>query len=291
MVNRARSTEPAAGNGRAPRAAGRPVDAGAARAVPAVTRSVAILRLLSRSDRALGVNAIARELAIVPSTCLHILRALVAEALVAFDPVTKLYRLDAGVLTLARRALRQDGFARLAQIELDAISTRFGVTAIGVRVIGLQHMIVVAISRSDMTLRLHVDVGSRFPALISATGRCLAAFGGYPDRDIEQAFRALRWDAAPDYEAWSGEVEVTRRRGYGIDRGNYIRGITITAAPVIGIEGRMTHGLVAVALSEQTNVARSTALGAAIKAAAGRVTAGLGGSDVREGAGGLRRAG
>lgn len=291
MVKRTRAREPSAGSGHPPPVAGRPVDIGSARAVPAVTRSVAILRLLARSDQELGVNAIARELAIVPSTCLHILRALVAEELVAFDPVTKLYRLDAGVLTLARRALRQDGFARLAQVELDALSARFGVTAIGVRVIGLQHMIVVAISRSDMTLRLHVDVGSRFPALISATGRCLAAFGGYPDFDIERAFRALRWDAAPRYEAWADEVEATRRRGYGIDRGNYIRGITITAAPVIGIEGRMTHALVAVALSEQTNTAGSTALAAEIKAAAGRVTAGLGGAERRDGAGGMRRAG
>ena len=32
-------------------------------------------------------------------------------------------------------------------------------------------MIVLAIARSDVPFRLHVDVGSRFPALISATGR------------------------------------------------------------------------------------------------------------------------
>ena len=62
------------------------------RQVPAVTRAVAILRLLGRSDEPLGVHAIARALALIPSTCLHILRVLVAEGLVAFDPGTKRYR-------------------------------------------------------------------------------------------------------------------------------------------------------------------------------------------------------
>jgi len=71
--------------------------------------------------------------------------------------------------------LRQDSFADLAQDNLDALSKRFGVTAIGVEASGLGHMIVVAIARPAQPFRLHVDVGSRFPALISASGRCIAA--------------------------------------------------------------------------------------------------------------------
>jgi DNA-binding IclR family transcriptional regulator len=249
------------------------------RAVPAVTRGVAILRLLARSREPLGVNAIARELGIVPSTCLHILRALVAEGLVAVERGSKRYILDAGVLTLARSALRHDGFARLAQPELDALAGQFPVTAIGVRVIGLKHMIVVALSRSEASFRPHVDIGSRFPALISATGRCLAAFGNHADAEIERAFKALRWDKPPNYKAWRVEIAKTRRAGFGIDKSNYIRGVTIVAAPVLGIEGWMTHALVGVALSEQLPSGGPDAMGAELKRAAGGVSAQLGGSD------------
>ncbi|MGD9802829.1 MAG: IclR family transcriptional regulator [Hyphomicrobiaceae bacterium] len=249
------------------------------RAVPAVTRGVAVLRYLARSQEPLGVNAIARALNIVPSTCLHILRALAAEGLVAFDPISKRYVLDAGVLTLARSALRQDGFARLAQPVLDAFAGRFPVTAIGVRVIGLKHMIVVAISRSEASFRLHVDIGSRFPALISATGRCLAAFGNHSGPEIERAFKALRWDTAPNYKAWRAEVAATRRAGFGIDKNNYIRGVTIAAAPVLGIEGWMTHALVAVGLTEQVSTSGAEAIGAELKMAAERLTSSLGGAD------------
>jgi DNA-binding IclR family transcriptional regulator len=248
------------------------------RPVPAVTRGIAILRFLARSAEPVGVNAIARAVDIIPSTCLHILRALVAEEMISVDPMTKGYALDAGVVTLARSALRQDGFSRLVQPDLDRVAAQFGITAIGVRVIGLQHMIVVAISRSELTFRLHVDVGSRFPALISATGRCLAAFGGHDEAAIKAGFEALRWDDAPAYPVWRKEVDATRRTGLGLDAGNYIRGITILAAPVFGIEGWMTHGVVAVGLSDQVRHAGRAAVGEALKAIADRTTAQLGGA-------------
>lgn len=252
------------------------------RPVPAVRRGIAILRFLGRNDAPMGVVAIARELGIVPSTCLQILRTLVMEELVSVDTESKRYTLDAGMLTLARSALRRDRFARIVQPVLDRISTRFEVTAIGVRVIGLRHMNVVAISHSDLAFRLHVDVGSRFPALISATGRCLAAFGGHSDRAIKRAFTALRWDNAPDYDTWRREVEQTRRTGFGADEGNYIRGVTIVAAPVFDINETMTYGLALVGLSDQMRDAGLDNMGAEVQGAAATLTESLGGARVRD---------
>ena len=52
---------------------------GVTRNVPAVSRAIAILRLLAKSEAPLGVHAVANALDLVPSTALHILRALVAE--------------------------------------------------------------------------------------------------------------------------------------------------------------------------------------------------------------------
>ena len=74
---------------------------------PAISRAAAVLRLLGKTAQPMGVNAIARELGLVPSTCLYVLRALVEEELVAFDENTKRYTLEAGVLSLARGWLRR----------------------------------------------------------------------------------------------------------------------------------------------------------------------------------------
>src|ERR1700719_2052262 len=86
---------------------------------PAISRAAAVLRLLGKSDTPLGVQSIARELGLVPSTCLHVLRALVAEEFVAFDPDTKRYTLEAGVLTLARHWLRRYCFNDLVDSVVD----------------------------------------------------------------------------------------------------------------------------------------------------------------------------
>ena len=144
----------------------------------------------------------------MPSTALHIARALVAEDLLQVDPQTKRYRLGVGMLPLARAVLENSDFPSLVRPKLDDLSSRYGVMAIGVEVPDLDNMIVVALARSQAPVRLHVDVGSRFPALISATGRCVAAFSGQPQKEIEKRFRLLRWHNAPSYDAWRKEVDT-----------------------------------------------------------------------------------
>ena len=213
---------------------------------PAIARATAILHLLGRSDAPLGVHPIARELGLVPSTCLYVLRALVAEELVAFDPVTKRYALDAGILTLARHWLRRDEFSNLAQPALDRISQRHQATVLGVRIAGLDPIVVVALAQASRTLQLSTQIGSRFPALISATGRCVAAFGGHADTEVEARFRVLRWDDPPSLETWRREVAETHGRGWAVDAGNYIAGVTVVAAPVWKNDDRLSHAIVAI---------------------------------------------
>jgi DNA-binding IclR family transcriptional regulator len=245
------------------------------RAVPAVTRAIAILRLLGGSRTPLGVKAIAHELALVPSTCLHILRALVAEQLVKVDPATKHYSLDVGMLPLARAVLVNSDFASLVQPRLDALAKRYGLTAIGVAVPDLDHMIVVTLSRTQAPVRLHVDVGSRFPALISATGRCVAAFSEQPWGEIERRFRSLRWQNAPAYETWRKEIDGVRRHGFSIDRGNYIAGVAIAAVPVLNARRTITHTIAAVGLVSQLDRTTSVALAQDMRAAADAVASQL----------------
>lgn len=221
------------------------------RQVPAVERAVAILRLLGRSDQPMGVNHVARALKLIPSTCLHILRILVDEELVAFDPVTKHYRLDVGILPLARGVMRRNHFNELIQPSLDEVAERFGVTTVGVQVTAARHMVVVAISRAEQPFRLQVDIGSRFPALLSATGRCFAAFGGQSWDELEKQFKTLRWENPPSFDAWRTEVQRVRELGYSIDEGAYIRGVTVVSMPVFSAHDAMSHAIVAVGVEAQ----------------------------------------
>jgi DNA-binding IclR family transcriptional regulator len=231
------------------------------RPVPAVSRAVAILRLLGRSPNALGVKAIAEPLGMVTSTCLHIVRVLVEEGLLRVDESTKRYSLGSGLLSLARGAMQANSFPALVQPVLDRIAEKWSVTAMAAEVSDLDHMVVVGLSKSYAPFRLHVDIGSRFPALISATGRLAAAFSQSPRHVIEKRFRQLKWASSPDYEAWMSEVETARIRRYSIDYGNYISGITLIAAPVFDVKNRMSHSLTVAGVADQmdANLVRTIA--------------------------------
>jgi DNA-binding IclR family transcriptional regulator len=242
------------------------------RPVPAVSRAIAILRLLGRNPEPLGVKAIAQSLGMVTSTCLHILRVLVLEELVKVD-ATKRYSLGSGMLSLARSVIEGNRFPAVVQPVLDRIATEWGVTAIGVEINGLEHMVVVALSRSQVPFRLQVDVGSRFPALISATGRLVAAFSDQPWREIERRFRALRWQKAPDIGTWRKEIEGVRRKGYSIDRGNYIHGVTLLAVPVLDARNQVTHALVGAGVADQLHNSRGVELARDMRVEADRLAA------------------
>ena len=178
------------------------------------------------------MNSIARELGLAPSTCLYVLRALLAEELVSFDPDTKKYSQEVGVLTLARQWLRRNRFTELAQPAMDQISRDFGVTVAGMHIVGLQHIVAVAASQSSSSIQLSIQIGSRFPALISATGRCVAAFGDHSAAELATRFQGLRWDEPLTFDRWMAQVAQTRVQGFAVDEGNYMSGLTVVGAPV-----------------------------------------------------------
>jgi DNA-binding IclR family transcriptional regulator len=243
---------------------------------PAISRAAAVLRLLGKSEGPLPLQAIAKELGLVPSTCLYVLRALVAEELVSFDPDTKRYALEAGILTLARQWLRRNRFADLAQPALDRLSQQFGATMLGVQIMGLDHIVTVAVAQGQ-GFQLNVQVGSRFPALISATGRCIAAWGNYPEAELEARFARLRWEEPPSFEQWREQVAQTKVQGFGIDRGNYIAGVTVLAAPIWKSRGRPSHALVAIGIGAALRRNGLDELQAALVAASRTLTEQMGG--------------
>lgn len=219
------------------------------RPVPAVSRAIAILRRLGRAREPMGVNSLARDLDLVPSTCLHILRVLTAEGLVEFDPASKRYSIGAGILPIARNAIQRNGFATLVQPLLNDLSETFGVTAMATQLVQPSQMVVVALAHAQLPFRLSAELGSRFPALISATGRCVAAYENADRKSLRERFSPLKWDNPPAFDTWMDQLAETRRNGYGIDKGEYISGVTIIAVPLFNAEGAVIRSMVAIGLS------------------------------------------
>jgi len=241
------------------------------RAVPAASRTIAILQFLARSDQPQSLTEIASALGLVPSTCLHILRVLVEAEMVALDERGRQYRLGVGVLPLARSMLRRNSIAGLIQPEIDRLSKRFGASVIASEITGPRHIVVVAVSHAAQPIRLNVEVGSRYPTLISVTGRCYAAFGGGDPVEFSRQLGTWRWAKPPDPQRWLREVAATRRQGYAVDSGNYIAGATLVAAPIYDQQGALRHTVGVVGFTEAIRACGIDTLGAALIEVARRV--------------------
>jgi DNA-binding IclR family transcriptional regulator len=218
---------------------------------PAVSRAASILRVLASDGSGLGVNEIARRVGIVPSTCFYALRGLVEEGFVAFNPETKAYNCGLGLFTLVREAMANSSFPKTVQPVLDKLSQDTGVTAMAVEFNQHDRVVVMALARSSSLVSLPVNVGSRFPSLIGAPGRCFAAASGLPRETLEEKFKALRLDQPPSFEDWFRDVERTRQNNIGVDRSNYMRGLTGVATLLPMSSHENVRGIVLVGLEHQ----------------------------------------
>ncbi len=83
----------------------------------------------------------------------------------------------------------------------------------------------------------------------------------------------MRWHDPPTPAAWRKDLAKVRKQGYAIDRGNYIGGVTVLAAPVFNARGEITHTLVAAGVADQLNVARCAAIAGDMRDEAARLSA------------------
>lgn len=200
--------------------------------VPAVRQALAVLRHLADHPARHGVNAIARGAGLSPSSCFNILKTLVAENAVDFDPETKRYALGPGIVALARSALDPAGALDVARPALDELSRAAGVTASLWQITTDERLLLLGFADNGESTRIHLTPGQRLPMLIGAGGRCVAAYGGFSRAELKRRFGALRWEAPPGFEAYMRDVEAARAAGWALDDGVYIRGVTSLAAAV-----------------------------------------------------------
>jgi DNA-binding IclR family transcriptional regulator len=252
----------------------KPSHPGANRA-PAVTRAFNVLRVLASERKGLGVTEISRRVGLVPSTCLHVLRALVAEGAVSFNDQEKTYRTSVGLLALVREAMAHNEYPRAVQPIIDDISLEHEVTCVAFELDGRDRVVVVANSRSSSIVSLHVSVGSRFPALISATGRLVAASRHLSRDELKRRFDELHWENAPKFEVWAQEVEQAGAEGIAVERGNLLPGLTVVSTLLPAGSDGSVRGIALIGFEHHLTDNKIRELKATLRDAAGSLSSQL----------------
>lgn len=205
--------------------------------VPSVAAAIRILRHLAQAGAPVGVTPLARALGLNTSTCFNILRTLASGELVRFDAEAKTYTLDYGVVDLARAAFAQGAEVGHILPMLRQLALRHGVTVTLWRPGGPDRMVLTLVAESDQVMRIRMGVGQRLPLLIGAMGRLAGAFGGMDEGEMRRRFEALRWQRPLPFQEFLAQLAETRARGWALDEGQYVLGVTTVSAPVAASGG------------------------------------------------------
>jgi len=235
---------------------------------PAVRRAASILWLLADRAGAMSLSQISRSLDIIPSTALHILRELVSARLVSYDSEQKIYRLGQGIIDLAQIAIKTDSFVEIARPHLQAIASSFNVSTTATAGVDENHVALVDFVTPPDAVYINLTVGGRVPTFSGAAGRCIAAYSGKTEAQLQRAFSKIRWNRPLTFKKWISQVRSAKKEGIAEDVGYFALGVTTLAVPVFSPNGDVTRVIGTVSITAQLEAMKKSELIAALKAAA-----------------------
>lgn len=237
-----------------------------------VVNAIRILKYLSDSGQPRRAAQVAKDLSINTSTCFNILRTLVAEDVLEFDPLSKSYTVGFGIVKIAERVMSEGERVSAARPHLKELAERFGVTVTLWRRIGGDRIAQVAVEYCTRDTRIQVSPGRRGPMLMGATGRLLATQIGKSKAEVESAFASIRWARPLDFDRYWDEAETAAKRGWALDDGFFYGGTTNIAAAVLDPSGAFAFSIVATMFRGQYDAPTIARMGDELKALGQRLT-------------------
>lgn len=197
--------------------------------VPAVQNAMIIMRLLAASGRPLGATQIAREAGLNVSSAFNILRTLSHEGLLSFDPEAKTYRIGMGLMEFAAPLLGANP-ADLIRPTIMAIAQEHQVAIALWQITANERVVLIDRFAAPDIVHAVMSRSIRLPVFAGAIGRVYAASQGLNKTQARKGFGSVRWQNAPDFEAYWADVQAARDSGIAQDRSNLFRGLDMVAA-------------------------------------------------------------
>jgi len=247
--------------------------------VPAARNALRVLRLLAERTAPVPASALARQLGMPRSSLYQLARTMMDEGFLVHYPEERAYGLSSLVTEIGAGMLQTERLRRLAHPLLERVvgESAIPLAAHLVVLTGAEVTYVdrVTAARAPTTVS---HIGVRLPAHLTATGRsALAALPHeqvralYPHRDA--LYR--RTGPGPSTLAELDELlRAARHRGWAVEDGDITGGYSSVAAAVLD---RNRYPIAAIGVTFRTGPddAARAALGTAVAAAAGALTARL----------------
>lgn len=207
--------------------------------VPALRRSVAILRHLAASNRPLSAGSLVRSLSVPRSSVYELLSVL--EELGLVTKTAGGYLLGAGVSELGSAYMRVNPLQRLAQPSVRALADATGGTA-QLAVLRGWETVYVLKEQAVNSIAVITATGVRMPSYLTATGRAIMA--AMSKREVlallagEDTFVNRTGVGPRSLAELNTLLARTRTQGYALEAGEITPNVWTVAAPVFDVLDR-----------------------------------------------------
>ncbi|WP_270934298.1 IclR family transcriptional regulator [Falsiroseomonas oryzae] len=222
-----------------------------------VERILRILRGFTPREPQHGLTAIAARAGLDLGTTRRILLALADEGVVAYDPATRLYRLDLGVLELASAVTEGSDLRSLAQPVVERIARETGSTSFFGIHRGGEALCLNRAEGNAVVLLRWWTLGGRMPLHCGAAPKTLLA--NLPEAESERILArplaALTPRSVTDPAALRRELVRIRKQGHAVAVDDVVPGVTSLAVPVLGRTRQLLGALAITGLTAQFGTA------------------------------------
>jgi DNA-binding IclR family transcriptional regulator len=206
--------------------------------VVALARGLEVLRAFSLGDGLLGNREIAARTRLPKPTVSRLTHTLTKLGYLTYSERLGKYELGTGVLALGYAALRNIGVGRVARPFMQALADYSGASvSLGSR--DRLEMVYVEHCRSNATVSLRLETGSRIPLGATAMGRAfLVALPKHEREALMVRLRAAHADDWPRVAAGIAQaIEDYRTHGYTLSIGDWKQDVHAVAVPLVPPDG------------------------------------------------------
>jgi DNA-binding IclR family transcriptional regulator len=204
-----------------------------------LVKGLALLEVLARSDRPLGVTELARRLELGKSNVHRLLQALAELGYVRRHDPAGTYQASIRLWELGSAVLAHLDLREMAAPHMEALLERTRET-VHLSVLDGDEVVYVHKLDSPEPVRAYSQIGGRAPAYCVATGKAMLAWQG--EAALESLAGRLRRHSPKtidDPQAFLREMERVRSAGYAVNRGEWRESVCGVAAPIRDPSGRV----------------------------------------------------
>jgi len=201
---------------------------------PSVIKAFGILRALGETNEGMGISSLARRLGIGKSTVHGIMAAMEELGVVTRDQRTKRFRVGFTLLELVRKTFAGLKLAQVAKNPMEILVERTEETAF-LGVLNRDHVTIVEAVDSPKEFKVTAPRGTRLSLRAGAVGKIFLA-----NMERDKAIEILREKglkrytpaSITDMKRYLEELDRVAARGYAMDEGEYLMGVTAIAAVI-----------------------------------------------------------